>query len=349
MRGGALGILVLAALASLTLPSASAQTSEVWFYQGGEAGVVVSIENASIADATSPGGAIVVDPSAPLRLSISIAPPGNETWHVRAVSVGMLIRGPGTEPPDALVRRSNATATLPPGFTVVVNRTIDLGPVAKLGAGTFLMEAEVIDEGGETLFVQTFYVRVPVSAASILTVQGATVTAITAATGYGLWSIAKDVKELRDAWARHRKKQQMAKLDVIGKTEHVLEETVAKGGKPLASVVSIHRAAQERERGLGPVRWAATGLGLGGVVMAWLQFLGHLALDTTSLLVTAVEVCAAFLTVALVANALLQRRSKREAAAPAEEERTVTVPVQDGSAEARVDASAPVQPGDTRG
>lgn len=349
MPPGRVPMLLLATLALVQgLPAAAAQSDDFWFYEGGEPGVFVRIEDASVADASAPGDAIVIDPAKPLRLSISIAPPPGETWNVRSVSVGMLVRGPGTPPPDALVQRSDTNATLPPGFTVVVNRTVDLGPVAKLGAGTFLMQTEIRNEHDERLFVQTFYVRVPVTAASILTVQGATVTAITAATGYGLWSIAKDVKELRDAWARHRRRQEMAKLDVIGKTEHALEEVVAKGGKPLAGIVSLHRAAGERERGLGPVRWAATGLGLGGVAMAWLQFLGYLALDATSLLVTAAEACAAFLTIALVTNALLKRRASPKARP--EPEPIVRVPVQEGSrAPDDVDASEAVQPADKRG
>lgn len=354
-RGGPVAILLFATLASLlAAPPAAAQSSQVWFYQGGEPGVVVTLENTSLAAASSADQAIVIDPSAPLTMSISIAPPEGETWEVRAVTVGMLLRGPGTEPPAALVRRSNATATLPPGFTVVLNRSIDLGPVSKLGAGTFLMQAEVLDENDEQLYVQTFYVKVPATAASILTVQGATVTVITAATGYGLWSLAKDGKELRDAWARHRKRAEMAKLDVIGKTEHVVEDVVAKGGKPLAGAVALHRAAQERERGLGPVRWAATGLGLGGVVMAWLQFLGYLAFDATSMIITAVEVCAAFLTLALIVNALVNMRKQKveaaAAAAAAEQGPTVRVEVQEGSTAAPLDAAPePVQPADKRG
>lgn len=322
--------------------SAAGQSSDVWFYEGGEPGVVVSIANESIAGAGTPGSAIAIDPAAPLALSISIAPPPDARWDVRSVSVGMLVRGPGTEPPAALVKRVNASATLPPGFTVVLNRTISLGPIAKLGAGTFLMEATIEDANGSELFAQTFYVRVPASIASILTVQGAAITAITAATGYGLWAIAKDIKELRDAWARHRRKAELAKLDVIGKSEHALEETAARVGKPVASMVALHRAAQDRERGLGPVRWAATGLGLGGVAMAWLQFLGVLALDASGLLITALEACAAFLTLALVANALLKRRK-------AAEEPTVSVPIQEGSAASEVEASEPVQPEHKRG
>lgn len=347
-RSGAL----LALSALLVAASPAAGQGDVWFYQGGEPGVVVTVGATAIDEASAPANAIVVDPSEPLRLSISIAPPSNETWEVRAVSVGLLVRGPGTTPPDALVRRSDATATLPPGFTVVVNRTVDLGPIAKLGAGTFLMQAEVLDANGSQLYAETFYVRVPMTAASLLTAQGAAITVMSAATGYGLWQIGRDIKEVRDAWARHRRKAELAKLDVIGKTEEVLEKTVAKGGRPLAGAVSIHRRVQDQERNLGPARWAATGLGLGGLAMAWLQFLGYLALDVVGMLITAAEVCAAFLTVALLTNALLHRK---RAAAP-EPEPTVRVPVQEGSLSSAassssppVEMSEPVQSADKRG
>ena len=346
MLGRGVAFLIVATVLLASVPAAG--QGDAWFYQGGEPGVVVTVDGTPVGEAASPASAIAVDPSDPLRLSISIAPPPGETWEVRAISVGLLLRGPGTTPPDSLVRRIDAMATLPPGFTVVLNRSIDLGPIAKLGAGTFLMEAQVLDVNDTQLYVATFYVRVPTSAASMLTVQGATITAMTAATGYGLWQIAVDLKELRDAWARHRKKRELAKLDVIGKTEEVLENTVAKGGRPLAGAVSLHRQIQEKERGLGPVRWAATGLGLGGLTMAWLQFLGYLALDVTGMVVTAVEVCAAFLTVALLANALLRRRKPVPQAAP-EPELVVRVPVQEGSAQAIPDVSEAVQPTDKRG
>lgn len=343
------GLLLLAAI--IVCPTAAA-AGETWFYQGGEPGISASIGGAPLAEAQSAGGAIRVDPDEPVELSISIAPPPNTTWRVKSISVGLLVSGPGSEPPEALVKTTVANSTLPPGFTVVVNRSIELSSLKRVGAGTFLMEAQIRDVNDTQLYAQEFYVRIPASLATIMTAQGATLTAISVATGYGLWSIGKDVKELRDAWARHRKRKEEAKLDVIGRTEHLAEDIVAKTGKPAADVVGIHRAAQETERSLGPVRWAATGLGLGGVAIAWGQFLGYVAFDLTNLLVTAMEVCAAFLTVALVANALVRRaRTKRAAAATtaaeaAERAATVTLIPEDGAA--RPDRLEVVQPADKR-
>lgn len=339
-------------LALVGIAGVGAAQGDVWFYQGGEPGVDVVIEGVSVSTALRPATAIDVDPAQPVNLSISIAPPPGETWRVGSVTVGLLVNGPGSEPPSALLRTSNATATIPSGFTVVVNRSVPLESLQGVGAGTFLMQAEVIGEDGDELHSKIFYVHVdPGLLESLLTVQGAALTAVSVATGYGAWQVLKDLKELRDAWARHRKKQQMAKLDVVGRTEHLAEEVVAKAGKPLAGAVGIHRAAQDAERSLGPARWAATGLGLGGVSLAWLQFLGYVALDATGLVVTAMEICAAFLTVALVANALL-RRAWRKAAVEepqvAPEGPTVTLVPEDGSAR-RVEMSEAVQPADKRG
>ena len=326
-------------------PSALAQGADTWSYEGGEPGVRASIGGTDLAAASAPEAAIVVDPSTPVALSISIAPPPGETWRVRAIRVGMLVNGHGSAPPEALTRTTVANSTLPSGYTVVVNRSLELDSLKRVGAGTFLMSAEVRDAEDAALYAQGFYVRIPASLGTILTVQGAALTAVSVATGYGLWTLGKDAKELRDAWARHRRRKEGTKLDVIGRTEHLAEDLVARTGKPAADVVDLHRAAQDAERSLGPVRWAATGLGLGGVFLAWGQFLGYVALDVTGLLVTAMEVCAAFLTVALVANALLRRsRAKREA------ERTVTLVPEDVNARSdrQADGSRVVQPADKR-
>ena len=305
----------------LAVPSAAAQ--DPWIYFGGEPGVRITAAQIAIEGAASPATAIVVDPALPIDLSISISPPANRTWDIRSFSVGLLVNGPGSAPPEALLRRSETNSSLPPGWTVVMNRSIELGALQRAGAGTFLMQAEILDANGSQLYAQSFYVRVPVGPAQLLTVQGATITAVSVATGYGFWQVAKDAKELRDAWERHRKKQQLAKLDVYGRAEHAIEAVVEKGGKPLASAVDLHRTIQSSEKGLSPIRWTATGLGLGGVLIAWLQFLGYIAFDAIGMVVTALEGAAIFLTLALLANALLKRAKAKAAASalapPAEE------------------------------
>lgn len=339
------GLLLLAAL--FAAPVASAQ-GDTWFYPGGEPGVRASIGGVDLANASEAGGAVVVDPETPVDLSLSIAPPPNVTWRVKSVSVGLLVNGPRSEPPDALVRTTVANSTLPPEFTVVVNRSVELSSLKRVGAGTFLMHAQVRDVNDSALYAQDFYVRIPVGLDQLLTAQGATITAVSVATGYGFWSIGKDLKEMRDAWARHRKRREEARLDVIGRTEHLAEDVLARAGKPAAEAVDVRRDAQETERALGPVRWTATGLGLGGVGIAWAQFLGYVALDVTDILVTAMEVAAAFLTVALVTNAVVKRARARRAAR-AEADRSVTLVPEDASASRPgANASVVVQPADKR-
>ena len=286
MRG--LWVATALLLLALAMPSATAQAP--WVYQGGEPGIVrIDVAGIDVTSATGPSSAIRVDPSDPVDLTITISPPENTTWQVRSVTVGLLVNGPGSTPPDALMRNNPAFADLPPGFTVVLNRTIELGALKRAGAGTFLMQAEVLDAEGAQLYSQSFYVRVAPGPAALLTVQGATITAVSVATGYGFWQIAKDTKELRDAWDRHRKKKARAKLDVIGAAEHAVEEVGVKVGHGVDKMVALHRDVQGSEKQLGLVRWSATGLGLGGVTMAWLQFLGYLAFDAAGFLITALE------------------------------------------------------------
>lgn len=334
--------LLLALLFGLLLAATPASAQEPWVYEGGEPGrVSVTLGGIDIGGAKETGSAVRVDPSESVDLSISISSPADTTWEIRTVTVGLLVSGPGSTPPEALMRENAADVSLPPGFTVVLNRTVELGALQRAGAGTFLMQAQVIDAQGARLFTEEFYIQVPASVGALLTVQGAAITAVSLATGYGLWQVVKDAKEFRDAWDRHRKKIERAKLDVIGAAEHVAEEAVARVGHGLEKAVAFHRDVQDGEKQLGPLRWSATGLGLGGVAVAWLQFLGYLAFDGTRFVVFAVEGAAIFLTLALVANALLRRFGRR--AQTAQKRRTLipseSAPTQD----------AAVHPADKRG
>lgn len=335
VAGAAWALLLLAPWAAV---AQEAPTGDVWFYEGGEPGVTVTIDGRDIAGAHSVGQAIPVDPATPAAVSISLAPPPGQTWQVRGIRVGMLVGGPDSQPPDMLTRRFDTESFLPPGYTVIVNRTLDLSSMRSLGAGAFLMQVSVTDAGGSELYAQSFFVRV--EGVPLLTAQGAAVTAVSVATGYGLWQVLKDLKELRDAYDRHRRRRQEARrrlnLDVVGVAEHVAEETLARAGRPAAEIVSIRRAADEAERALGPVRWTATGLGLGAVTMAWLQFLGYLAFDAVGTLMVALEVAAAFLTLALVGRVLLRRY--RESA------RTRTIVPVDAQAERAAEAAAEGKP-----
>lgn len=313
-------------LAFLLAPLAASQ--DVSYFPGGDPGVRVVLAGAPIELAQTPAAAVLLDPAQPVDVSITLAPPANTTWEVRFVSVGLLVRGIDSEPPAALTRRMAADATLPPGYTVVVNRSIDLAALQRVGAGTFLMRADVIAADDSMLYSQPFFVKVPGGVAQLLTVQGAAITAASVATGYGLWQVLKDVHELREARNRHRREQRerLLSVDVLGSAEDIAERGAEKLGRPFAAVVGLKRSAKQSERKLAPIRWTATGMGLGGVAIAWLQFFGYLALDAMHLVVTALEVGAVALTVALLVNALVQRRKqKREAQREAEQTRTLEV------------------------
>ena len=303
MRGAGRRVFWVALAASWTLLAANAAAQDVpqpalpdlppgvEVYPGGDPGTVkVVINGVHITDAGSVATALDLDPGAPASVSIAMTPPENVTWEVRAIRVGLLVSGPGSQAPDALSRVMGADTTLPPGYTVVVNRTLDLGSLKSLGAGVFLMDVRVQDGRGGDLYAQSFYLHV--TGNPFFTVAGATVTALSVATGYGLWRLASDVRELYETWRRHRR-ERAAK---------------ARGGKPnlLRQAKETLRERDRLERRQA-IRWVATGLGLGAVGLSWAQFLGYAAFDYTHTLITALEVGAVFLGVALLLIALRRR------------------------------------------
>ena len=294
---------LLAAVVVLLAPT-SAAASDLWLHEGGTPGVAIIVDGRPVASAQDPASAIRVDPGADARLSLALSPSDGTTWDVRSIEVGLLVRGPDSPPPEAFARTSGAVATVPPGWTAVVNRTLPLASLERVGSGAFLMEAEVFDASGASLDRQTFYVRIDAGLAGLLTVQGAVMVALSAAAGYGLWQVLRDLKEIRDAWKRHHER---AREDVLDKAEHVVEDVATKAGRPLAAAVDVKHAAGDLERKVGPVKWTMTGLGLGGVALCWAQYLGLVAFDVADLLLLAVQVGAAFLVLALVATAIMRR------------------------------------------
>ena len=259
-------------------------------HQGGEPGTVrVTINGVDVDDAASVADALAVDPRAAANVSISMTPPEGVTWEVRAIHVGLLVSGPGSEPPSALSRAMPARTTLPPGFTVVVNRTLDLSSLKDLGAGVFLMQARVEDASGTELYARTFYVHV--TGNPFLTVAGAAVTAMSVATGYGLWRLVSDLREFHETWRRHRR-ERAARLDE---------------GKGIVGTAKATLADRDRLERRQAIRWTATGLGLGAVGLSWAQFLGYVAFDAMSLVLTTLEAGALTLGVALLLIALRRR------------------------------------------
>lgn len=308
--------LALAALVLLILPMAAAQNATapslpagVEVVQGGEPGVRVSINGVDLLEAATAGGALQVDPSQPANLSLALTPPPNTTWDIRAFTVGLVVNGPGSAPPSALTKASATQTTIPPGFTVFVNRTVDLSSLKPLGAGLFLMQVTVKDAQGGDLYAQTFYVHVKGNV--FLTASGITVTVASAATGYGLWQILRDVKEFLKARERHRRKE--GKEGLAGKAMSLAGAglDVSGGAEGVVSALGDADSKANRLEKRRPVAWTATGFGLGGVGVSWAQFLGYVPLNLGDTLVWALGLAAMFLTLSLLTVATYKRLQAR--------------------------------------
>lgn len=318
-RGGALALALALGLA----PALARAQDGVEVVQGGEPGIRILLAGTDIQEAATPGGAIGVDPAQSVAIAIRIAPPPNVTWEIRETRVAVLLRGPGSTPPDALVRASPTDASVPPGFTVFVNRSYDLAALKPLGAGLFLMRVEVADAQDATLYTQEFYVHVLGNV--LFTVAGATASVATVATGYGLWQIVKDLKEAYQARQRHRRKKAQSRAGRLA----AMGVSAGEGLEGLVEIAGDLDRDAERLSRRRPLAWTATGLGLGGVGISWLQFLGYVPVDVGNILVWGATSAALFLTASLVAIAL-QRRLRRRVEAL----RTRRVVVADAHADA---------------
>ena len=291
---------------ALLMPLAGAQDG-VTVLQGGEPGIVVTLDGHDLRDAAATRAAIGVDPAHEANLSMRIAAPPNTTWEIRTIRVG-LMTGTGAHAPEKLSKATETNTSIPPGFTVYVNRTIDLSSLKPLGAGLFEMEVRVQDETGKDLYAQPFYVHVLGN--PILTVAGAAATVVTVATGYGLWQIARDVRELKKARDRHREKEaQRGKLAGLA----AAGIDFSAGLEGALSVAQDQDARASRLEKRRPIAWTATGLGLGGVGLTWAQFAGLVPLDFANLAIAALGGAAVFLTLALLAVAMAKRLKERAA------------------------------------
>lgn len=283
-------------LVALLSPAAGAQdavatqSSDVVLIGGEPGRIQMLIADADVKSADRVGAAIPVDPKAPVNVSLLMTPPENETWDVLGMRVGLVVSGPGSSPPPELSRLVEARNRIPPGFTVILNRTIDLSGLKSLGTGVFLMQVSLEDSAGGTLFAQSFYVRVVGN--PLLTASGAVVTALSVATGYGLWRLVSDVRELLDAYKRHRREKRL-------RVEMRATGVVAKAR-------GVMRDKDKLER-RGVLRWTLTGTGLGAVLLSWAHFLGYVAFDGMALLMTCLETGGAFLGGGLVVVALHRR------------------------------------------
>jgi hypothetical protein len=310
-------ILLAFALALAAVPLAAAQPAGgegVEFVTGGAPGVTVLVDGADVAGAQSAGDALRLDPSSEANISIALSPPPGVTWDIRGFSIGLVLGSVPGRDPTTVGKDLGTNTSIPPGFTVFVNRSVDLSPFKPIGAGLFLMQVTGHDAEGGSIFAQTFYVHVVGN--PILTVAGATVTVASVATGYGLWQIVQDLREIYEARQRHKKHEKEAKarsaavniLSLAGGLDGVVNA---------AGNVDEHASRLQKR---GAIKWTATGFGLGAVTLTWLQFLGYVPFDIGRTLVTAFTAGAVFLTVSLLTISLVKRaQRKREAAAAAAE------------------------------
>jgi hypothetical protein len=314
MRAAAALLLVLATVVTLA-PLAGAQNESatpppgVSFVVGGAPGIHASLDGTDLAAAARPGGAFAIDPDVPVNLSLSLAPPPNVTWEVRAIRVAVVVNGPGTSAPAALTRDQGFHAMLPPGFTVYANRSLALTELKHVGTGLFLMRVTVEDAAGAKLYEQEFYVKVEGNV--LLTASGAVVTVASVATGYGLWRIVMDLREAYKARQRHKKKEHAESRFAKGTAMAATAMGLAGGLEGLVDVAGDVDPHADRLAKRGPFAWSATGLGLGGVTLSWLQFLGYVPFNVASTLIVACGLAATFLTVCLLVVAMTKRARKR--------------------------------------
>lgn len=274
---------------------------------GGEPNTVrILLNDVDVASADGVANALRLDPSQPVRISLVLTPPEDRTWEIAGFRIGILAAGPDRAP--TYERMVEGRSVIPPGFTVILNRTVDLTGVEALGAGVFLMQASIVDANGTALHAQPFYLHVEGN--PLLTITGAVATVATVGTAYGLWRLFGDLRELHGAYKRHRREKAEAAA------AEAAREALARDPRArvaVAAVTTVKTTLRERERleRRPYLRWVLTGLGLGAVGLSWAQFLGYASFDLTATLVTALEVGAGFLGAALLVMALRRRFAPR--------------------------------------
>lgn len=272
--------------------------------QGGEPNTVrVLLNDVDVSGADGVARALRLDTSQPVRISLVLTPPENQTWEIAGFRLGILAAGPDRAP--TYERTVESRNVIPPGFTVVLNRTADLASVDALGAGVFLMQASIVEADGSTLYAQPFYLRVEGN--PFFTVAGAVVTVASVGTAYGLWRLFGDLREMHGAYKRHRREKAEAAAAAAEAGRDALARPAVKAVKTVRATLD-ERGRLERRPYL---RWVLTGVGLGAVCLSWAQFLGYAAFDLVATLITALEVGGLFLGALLLVLALRRRFAPR--------------------------------------
>ncbi|MHB8605625.1 MAG: hypothetical protein ACYDCK_10265 [Thermoplasmatota archaeon] len=313
--------LLFAAIAPLALVTAAAQPPSgplpSWFAYsaGGTPGVHFYLNGRDAGSADQSSKAIPLDPGRPLNLSVWVAPPNGTIWSLRSVRVAVLLTGPGS---SGLSEERPFNASVPGGYTVYLNQSVDVGSAKNLGAGIFLVRTSVVAVNGTDVGVDTFYVHLMGNV--LLSASGAIASAATVATGYGLWQIVRDVKEFHDARERHKKEEEekaaaeaLAAKQVGKGIDYAKVALNITGG--VSGLVNLagdkHKEAAELGK-RAPIAWCATGLGLGAVGLTWAQFFGYLPVNVGQTLVTAATFGTIFLTLSLIAVAFYRRAQRKK-------------------------------------
>jgi hypothetical protein len=288
--------LVLFALALLA-PAIVAQGQPA----AGGGAVVVTLNGVDVRSAALTRDALGLDAGQPAALSVQLTAPPDATWEVRVVRVTLVAGSLGGASFPGLSRDLDVDSTVAPGETLVVNRTADLSALRPVGAGVFRAEVRVLDASGAELFQAPFFVRI--AGNPLLTLAGATVAVLTAASGYGLWRLLRDVRELNEARKRHRRQEEAARdASRAGRLTEALGAGIDLTGG-LEGVVGIVGGADAEAARLArgkPVAWTLTGLGVGGVAVSWSQALGLFPFDVADLLLAMAGGGVVLLTISLV-------------------------------------------------
>ncbi len=296
------GALVLLALLLVALPDARAQAA---------GSAQVEVNGVDVRSAALTRDALGVDASKEATLHVVLTAPPDAAWDVRAVRVSLVVASWGS----ALSRDLDVDQTVAPGGTLSLNRTVDLSALRPVGAGVYRAEVLVLATDGATLNSQSFYVRI--AGNPFLTVAAAVATALSAASGYGLWRLLRDLRELNEARKRHGRERE-EKRRAAAKVGEVLGAgfDLTAGLEGVVGVVEGADPEAQRLAKRAPVAWTLTGLGVGGVAASWGQALGLLPFDAAGLAIAVAAGGALFLMLALLALGLAKRLGRRRPLAP---------------------------------
>ena len=266
---------------------------------------IVRLDGVDLRDASAFTDAMRLDLSKPGDLTVQLTAPPDRSWDVRAARVVVVAGSVGPASVPAYSRDIPLDASLAPGETTTLQREVDLSALKVVGSGVFRVEVHIVDAGGDAVYGQPFFVRI--AGNPFFTVAGATATVLTAASGYGIWKLLRDVRELNEARKRMRRDAAQRRDEHQARTlaARAISAGVGLTGgvEGVVAVVGKLDPKAARIANRRPIGWLFTGLGVGGVALSWAQALGYFPFDLGDLLVGAAAGGAVFLTVGILVAA----------------------------------------------